>query len=50
MNLGHLRRWQRRALFVGLGVLLLWLLGWAAVPSLARWQIEKQGTQHDEML
>ena len=45
MNLGHLRRWQRRALFVGLGVLLLWLLGWAAVPSLARWQIEKQGTQ-----
>ena len=45
MNLGHFRRWQRRALFVGLGVLLLWLLGWAAVPGLARWQIEKQGTQ-----
>ena len=45
MNLGLLRRWQRQALFFGLGLALLWVLSWAAVPSLAHWQIEKQGTQ-----
>ena len=45
MNLGLLPRWQRWALFFGLGVALLWLLAWAAVPRLAQWQIEKQGTQ-----
>lgn len=28
-----------------LGVILCWALGWALVPSLVRWQIEKQGTQ-----
>ena len=45
MNLSLLPRWQRWALFLGLGVALLWLLSWAAVPRLAQWQIEKQGTQ-----
>lgn len=45
MNLGLLPRWQRWALFFGLGVTLLWGLGWAAVPRLAQWQIEKQGTR-----
>ena len=44
MNVGLLQRWQRRVLFVGLGVLVLWAISWAALPSLLRWQIEKQGT------
>lgn len=45
MNWGLLPRWQRWALCVGLGVALLWLLCWLAVPRLVQWQIEKQGTQ-----
>ena len=45
MNVGLLQRWQRRVLFVVLGVWVLWAISWAAVPALVQWQIEKQGTQ-----
>lgn len=45
MNFGLLPRWQRRALVFLLGVMVCWALGWALVPPLLRWQIEKQGTQ-----
>lgn len=45
MQLGLSKRWQRRALFFVLGVLLLWVVSWAAVPRLVQWQLEKQGTR-----
>lgn len=45
MNFGFLPRWQRRALVFLLGLMVCWALGWALVPPLLRWQIEKQGTQ-----
>lgn len=44
MNVGLLKRWQRRVLFVVLGVAVLWAVSWAALPALVQWQIEKQGT------
>ncbi|WP_108313680.1 DUF748 domain-containing protein [Limnohabitans parvus] len=45
MQLGLSKRWQRRALFFVLGVLLLWVVSWAAVPRLVQWQLEKQGAR-----
>lgn len=45
MYLGLLKRWQRRVLFLGLGVLAMWAISWAALPILLQWQIQKQGTQ-----
>jgi outer membrane protein OmpA-like peptidoglycan-associated protein len=45
MQLGLSKRWQRRALFFVLGVLLLWGGSWVAVPRLVQWQLEKQGTR-----
>ncbi len=45
MNVGHLKRWQRRVLFWGLGLLAMSVISWAALPALLQRQIEKQGTQ-----
>lgn len=45
MYLGLLKRWQRWVLYFVLGVLAMWAIGWAALPALLQWQIEKQGTQ-----
>ncbi len=43
MNVGLLKRWQRRVLFGVLGVWVLWAISWAALPALVQWQIQKQG-------
>jgi uncharacterized protein involved in outer membrane biogenesis len=45
MNVGLRQRWQRRVLWVVLGVWVLWAVRWAVVPALVQWQLEKQGTQ-----
>lgn len=37
-------RWARRLLWALLGLLLLWLVTWLAVPPLLKWQLEKQAT------
>lgn len=37
-------RWARRVLWALLGLLLLWLVAWLAMPPLLKWQLEKQAT------
>lgn len=37
-------RWARRLLWTLLGLLLLWLVTWLAVPPLLKWQVEKQAS------
>jgi hypothetical protein len=37
----HSARWQRRVVMVVGGLLLLWALAYAAVPSLLKWQLQK---------
>ncbi len=37
--------WLRRLAWTVLGVMLLWLLTWLAVPTLLKWQLQKQASQ-----
>jgi Domain of Unknown Function (DUF748) len=37
-------RWARRLLWALSGLLLMWLVSWLGVPSLLKWQLEKQAT------
>ncbi|MBA3595581.1 MAG: DUF748 domain-containing protein [Polaromonas sp.] len=47
MSLSVMRspRWQRRAAWAVGGLLMLWMLAWAAVPGLLKWQLEKTGSE-----
>ena len=37
--------WLRRLAWTVLGVMLLWLITWLAVPALLKWQLQKQASQ-----
>ncbi|MBT9464968.1 DUF748 domain-containing protein [Hydrogenophaga sp.] len=37
--------WLRRLIWAVLGVMLLWLVTWLAVPALLKWQLQKQASQ-----
>ncbi|WP_332740323.1 DUF748 domain-containing protein [Hydrogenophaga sp.] len=37
--------WLRRLAWTVLGVILLWLVTWLAVPALLKWQLQKQASQ-----
>lgn len=45
MNMSLVRPWLRRVTKGLLGLLLLWLFSWAAVPRFVQWQVEKQASQ-----
>lgn len=45
MNMHLVRRWLRWVMWGVLGLLVFWLISWAAVPRWVQWQVEKQASQ-----
>jgi hypothetical protein len=45
MNMSLVQGWLRWVMWAVLGLLLFWLISWAAVPRWVHWQVEKQAAQ-----
>jgi hypothetical protein len=39
---GRGQRWLRRIAWFGIGLLLLWMLAWVAVPPILKWQLQSR--------
>jgi len=39
------QRWLRRIAWLGLGLLLLWILAWMSIPWVLKWQLQSRLTE-----
>jgi len=43
--MGRGQRWLRRIAWLGLGLLLLWMLAWVSIPWVLKWQLQSRLTE-----